>query len=189
MLTADGARLLIVGRCRRRPDAWQRACECRIPDHKRAVVLEGVKVWPGKAGLCRKVGATANLDSSCARRRERSAGRDERATLRRTPQAAMRRGGQLTHAPATEPGAGCRAYSAGAAPGAGNERDQAVRGSLARSLVPVTARGRAGSCSTVARCPGSSRVTNTIWPLAPGFTPRDCGSWFRSGHGRSPYHC
>ncbi len=31
----------------------------------------------GKAGSCRKVGATANLDSSCARRRERSAGRDE----------------------------------------------------------------------------------------------------------------
>src|SRR6266567_3703027 len=49
-----------------------------IPDRtKRAVVLEAVKVWPGKAGSCRKVGATANLDRSCARRRERSAGRDE----------------------------------------------------------------------------------------------------------------
>src|ERR1700730_241247 len=42
-----------------------------------AVVLEAVKVWPGKPGACRKVGATANLDSSCARRRQRAAGRDE----------------------------------------------------------------------------------------------------------------
>ena len=38
-----------------------------------AVVLEAVKVWPGRGGACCKVGATANLDSSCARRRERSA--------------------------------------------------------------------------------------------------------------------
>ena len=35
---------------------------------KRAVVLEAVKVWPGKGGVRRKVGASANLDSSCARR-------------------------------------------------------------------------------------------------------------------------
>jgi hypothetical protein len=42
-----------------------------------AIVLEAVKVWPGKGGACRKVGTTANLDSSCARRRERSHGRDE----------------------------------------------------------------------------------------------------------------
>jgi hypothetical protein len=34
-------------------------------------VLEAVKVWPGKGGACRKVGVTANLDSSCARRLER----------------------------------------------------------------------------------------------------------------------
>ena len=40
-------------------------------------MLEAVKVWPGKGGACRKVGTTANLDSSCARRRERSHGRDE----------------------------------------------------------------------------------------------------------------
>jgi hypothetical protein len=33
---------------------------------KRTVVLEAVKVWPGKGGVRRKVGATANLDSSCA---------------------------------------------------------------------------------------------------------------------------
>jgi hypothetical protein len=50
----------------------------RHPDRiKRAVVLGAVKVWPGKDGACGKVGATANLDSSCARRPERSAGRDE----------------------------------------------------------------------------------------------------------------
>jgi hypothetical protein len=50
----------------------------RHPDRtKRAIVLEAVKVWPGKAGACRKVGTTANLDSSCARWRERSHGRDE----------------------------------------------------------------------------------------------------------------
>jgi len=37
----------------------------RRPDRiKPAVVLEAVKVWPGKAGVRRKVGATANLDSS-----------------------------------------------------------------------------------------------------------------------------
>jgi hypothetical protein len=35
-------------------------------------VLEAVKVWPGKGGACCKVGVTANLDSSCARRHERS---------------------------------------------------------------------------------------------------------------------
>src|SRR5712672_775165 len=50
----------------------------RHPDRtKRAVVLETVKVWPGNGGACRKVGAAANLDSSCARRRQRTAGRDE----------------------------------------------------------------------------------------------------------------
>jgi hypothetical protein len=50
----------------------------RHPDRtKRAVVLEAVNVWPGKGRACRNVGATANLDSSCARRRERSQGRDE----------------------------------------------------------------------------------------------------------------
>ena len=43
----------------------------RRPDRiKQAVVLEAVKVWPGKATVCRKVGATANLDGPCARRRE-----------------------------------------------------------------------------------------------------------------------
>src|ERR1700738_2264267 len=50
----------------------------RHPDRtKRAVGLEAVKVWPGKLGACRKVGATANLDSSCARRPGAAAGRDE----------------------------------------------------------------------------------------------------------------
>src|SRR5260370_36012540 len=50
----------------------------RHPDRtKRAVVLEAVKVWPGKLGACRKVGAAANLDSSCARRRQSTAGWDE----------------------------------------------------------------------------------------------------------------
>jgi hypothetical protein len=50
----------------------------RHPDRtKRAVVLEAVKVWPGKLGAYRKVGATANLDSSCARRPGAAAGRDE----------------------------------------------------------------------------------------------------------------
>ena len=39
----------------------------RHPDRtKRAVVLEAVKVWPGKGGVRRKVGAS--VDSSCARR-------------------------------------------------------------------------------------------------------------------------
>jgi hypothetical protein len=55
----------------------------RHPDRtKRAVVLEAVKVWPGNGGACRKVGATANLDSFCARQHKRSAGRDEETALR-----------------------------------------------------------------------------------------------------------
>src|ERR1700745_4230111 len=49
---------------------------------KRAVVLEAVTVWPGNGGARRKVGATANLDSFCARQRKRSAGRDEETALR-----------------------------------------------------------------------------------------------------------
>ena len=44
---------------------------------KRAVVLGTVKVWPSVSGACRKVGATANLDSSCARRLCNTAGRGE----------------------------------------------------------------------------------------------------------------
>lgn len=55
----------------------------RHPDRtKRAVVLEAVKVWPSNGGACRKVGATANLDSFCARQRKRRAGRDEETALR-----------------------------------------------------------------------------------------------------------
>ena len=46
-----------------------------------AVVLEAVKVWPGKGGVRRKVGATANLDSSCARRLCNTAGRGEETGL------------------------------------------------------------------------------------------------------------
>jgi hypothetical protein len=34
-------------------------------------------VWPGKGEACRKIVATANLDSSCARRPGAAAGRDE----------------------------------------------------------------------------------------------------------------
>src|SRR5215475_12367542 len=50
----------------------------RHPDRtERAVVLEAVKVWPGKGEACRKAGAMANLDSSCARRPGAAAGRDE----------------------------------------------------------------------------------------------------------------
>jgi hypothetical protein len=55
----------------------------RHPDRtKRAVVLEAVKVWPGNGEARRKVGATANLDSFCARQRKRRAGRDEETALR-----------------------------------------------------------------------------------------------------------
>jgi hypothetical protein len=46
-----------------------------------AVVLEAVKAWPGKGGVRRKVGATANLDSSCARRLCNTAGRGEETGL------------------------------------------------------------------------------------------------------------
>jgi len=50
----------------------------RHPDRTNgAVVLEAVKVWPGKGTVRRKVGATANLDSSCARRPCNTAGRGE----------------------------------------------------------------------------------------------------------------
>src|SRR5688572_19685834 len=37
--------------------------------HQSAAVLGAVKVWPGNRGVCRTDGATANLDSPCARRR------------------------------------------------------------------------------------------------------------------------
>ena len=41
----------------------------RYPDRtKRAAVLEAVKVSSGEGDACREVGATANLDGSCARR-------------------------------------------------------------------------------------------------------------------------
>src|SRR5438105_9943348 len=40
----------------------------RHPDHnEHAVVLGAFKVWPGGGGACGKIGATANLDGSCAR--------------------------------------------------------------------------------------------------------------------------
>ena len=50
----------------------------RHPDRiECAVVLRAVKVWPGKGGAYGNVGATANLDSSCARRLCNTAGRGE----------------------------------------------------------------------------------------------------------------
>ena len=52
------------------------------PDRvKRVVVLGAVKVWPGQGGACGKVGATANLDGPCARRREQSARGDEETSF------------------------------------------------------------------------------------------------------------
>ena len=54
----------------------------RHPDRtQRAVVLEAVKVWPGKGRVHRKLGASANLDSSCARRLCDTAGRGEETEL------------------------------------------------------------------------------------------------------------
>ena len=50
--------------------------------------------------------------------------------------------------------------------GSPRQSDQTTRGSLFCCFASFTARGEAGSCSTVARCAGRSRVTNTIWPLA-----------------------
>jgi hypothetical protein len=44
-------------------------------------VLRAVKVWPVKAKARGKVGVTANLDSSCARRLCNTAGRDEETGL------------------------------------------------------------------------------------------------------------
>ena len=50
----------------------------RHPDRiERAAVLGAVKVWPGKRRARGKFGATANLDSSCARRLCNTAGRGE----------------------------------------------------------------------------------------------------------------
>src|SRR5215470_4464630 len=50
----------------------------RHPDHiECAAVLRAVKVWPGKGRARGKVSATANLDSSCARRLCNTAGRGE----------------------------------------------------------------------------------------------------------------
>jgi hypothetical protein len=59
------------------------AIEAIHPDRtKRAVVLGAVKVWPGKGGVRRKVGATANLDSSCPRRLCNTAGRAKKRSSR-----------------------------------------------------------------------------------------------------------
>ncbi len=60
-----------------------RATESGLPSDRHpdriecAAVLRAVKVWPGKGRARGKVGATANLDSSCARRLCNTAGRGE----------------------------------------------------------------------------------------------------------------
>src|SRR5258707_1043496 len=60
-----------------------RATESGLPSDRHpdriecAAVLRAVKVWPGKFKARGKVGATANLDSSCARRLCNTAGRGE----------------------------------------------------------------------------------------------------------------
>jgi hypothetical protein len=60
-----------------------RATESGLPSDRHpdriecAAVLGAVKVWPGKDRARGKVGATANLDSSCARRLCNTAGRGE----------------------------------------------------------------------------------------------------------------
>jgi hypothetical protein len=60
-----------------------RATESGLPSDRHpdriecAGVLRAVKVWPGKGRGRGKVGATANLDSSCARRLCNTAGRGE----------------------------------------------------------------------------------------------------------------
>ena len=73
-------------------------------------MLEAVKVWPGKGGACRKVGVTANLDSSCARRLERSADRDEETAFRSNKETGEEKKGALPNlldkkAPYKGPGA------------------------------------------------------------------------------------
>jgi len=58
----------------------------RHPDRtKRAVVLGAVKLWPGKGGACRRVGATANLDSPSARRSNKEIDEERCAALAQTP--------------------------------------------------------------------------------------------------------
>jgi putative SOS response-associated peptidase YedK len=52
-------------------------------------------IWTGKGGVCRKVGATANLDSSCARRLERSADRDEETAFRSNKETGEEKKGAL----------------------------------------------------------------------------------------------
>jgi len=50
----------------------------RRPDHnQRAAVLGAVKARPGNDGACGKGGATADLDSPCARRPSTRVGRGE----------------------------------------------------------------------------------------------------------------
>ena len=88
-----GSATLRIQACGRDP-APQLASSPRVrrPDHTEcAVVLGAVKVWPRKAGACGKVGATANLDGSCARRREQKARRDEETALRSNKESDERR--------------------------------------------------------------------------------------------------
>ena len=75
------------------PTEYKVVARCSVPDGKlpsdrrpdrvkRDVVLRAVKVWPGQGGACGKIGATANLDGSCARRGEQRARRDEETAVR-----------------------------------------------------------------------------------------------------------
>lgn len=66
----------VVARLFRAPDSGLPSD--RHPDRiERAGVLGAVKVWPGNGRAHGKVGRTANLDSSCARRLCNTAGRGE----------------------------------------------------------------------------------------------------------------
>jgi len=48
--------------------AWSKLpSDCRPDRTEPAIALEAVKTWPSNARACRKHGATASLDSSCAR--------------------------------------------------------------------------------------------------------------------------
>ena len=54
-------------------------------------MLGAVKVWPGTAGAWSEVGATANLDSPCARQRWENVGRGEETGFKSNKETGMKK--------------------------------------------------------------------------------------------------
>ena len=119
----------------------------RHPDRiECAVVLRAVKVWPGKGGACGKVGATANLDSSCARRLCNIAGRGEETGFQIEQRNRSRKIAALKPLDKKDPIQGCslaEARSRAMRLGSRTQQEQLLPGTVPAAEGP--ARGQEGS--------------------------------------------